>query len=164
MKELWIDIDGYPNYIISSNGRVKNKSTGRILKPRPATNGYLRVCLYDKDGQRRDLLIHRLGANAFYDGDHDGLDVNHIDGQKDNNFIGNLEWATRSENLKHAYRTKLRDSPHNRCKAIKIVETGEIFKSVRECARYLGVSHSNISLCLNGFQKTCRGYHFETID
>lgn len=162
MPELWLGIDEYPNYEVSSMGRVRNKNSGKILKPRPSRNGYLRVSLYNKDyGIAKDKSIHRLVADAFYDGDHDLLDVNHINGEKDDNFVGNLEWCTRSDNLKHAYRTNLRESPHNRCKPIRIIETGEIFDSVRECARYLGCRHSNISLCLSGKQKSCKGYHFE---
>lgn len=162
--EIWLAIEKYPKYEVSSNGQVRNKNTGQVLKPRPASNNYLRVCLYDNANDKpKDELVHRLVADTFFDGNHNGLDVNHIDGVKDNNFIGNLEWCTRSENLKHCYRTGLRDSPHNRCRPIRIVETGEIFDSVRECARYLGCEHSNISLCLHGKQQSCYGYHFEFV-
>jgi len=165
MPEIWLDIDNYPNYKVSSNGRVINKNTGKILKPRRGSNGYLRVSLYDPSVKKqKDLSIHRLVADTFYDGEHEHLDVNHIDGCKTNNFVGNLEWCTRSENLKHCYRIGLRDSPHNRCTSVRIIETGQTFESVRECARYLGCSHSNISLCLNGVQKSCKGYHFEYCD
>ena len=159
--EIWLDIEGYPNYQVSSMGRIKNIKTNNFLKPRPDASGYLRVYLFDGHGNGRDKLVHRLVADAFYDGCHDGLDVNHLNGLKSDNFIGNLEFCTRSDNLKHAYRTNLRDRPQNRCKPVRIVETGEVFNSVRECARYLGCRHSNISLCLSGVQNTCYGYHFE---
>lgn len=136
-----------------------------ILKARPARNDYLRVVLYNENNKRGvDKLVHRLVADTFYDGSHDGLDVNHIDGDKTNNFIGNLEWCTRSDNLKHAYRNNLRPSPHNRCKRVRIVETGETFDSVRDCGRSLGGGHSNISLCLHGKQKSYKGYRFEYAD
>ena len=162
MLERWVVIDDYPNYSVSSNGRVMNNKYGRILKTRPDTKGYHRVCLYNNSNERgSEMLVHRLVAEAFCDGYQDGLDVNHIDGCKDNNIVDNLEWCTRSENLKHCYQTGLRDSPKNRCKSVRILETGEVFDSVRDCARYLGCEHSNISLCLHGSQKTCKGYHFE---
>lgn len=162
--ELWMDIKENPNYEVSSEGRIRNKKNGLILKPRPGSNKYLRVSIYDRTVQKvRDKAIHRLVADAFFDGDHDGLDVNHLDGDKTNNFIGNLEWCTRSDNLKHAYRTNLRPSPHNRCRAVRIIETGEVFNSVRDCARYLGCMHSNISLCLHNKQQSCYGYHFEFV-
>lgn len=162
--ELWLNIVDYPNYEVSSDGRVRNKHTGKFLKPRPDSQGYMRVYLYDGHGRGRDMLLHRLVADAFYDGDHTDLVVNHLDGCKDNNFVANLEWCTHSENLKHAYRTELRDSPHNRCKPVRIIETGEVFSSVRECARYVGCQHSNISLCLNGHLKSACGYHYEFVN
>lgn len=162
MNEIWCVINRYPKYSVSNKGRIKNNITNRVLKPRPDNKGYMRVCLYETEGGHcKDLLIHRLVAEAFCIGARDDLDVNHIDGRKSNNFPENLEWCTRSYNLKHSYRTGLRDSPHNRCKRVRIVETGEVFNSVRECARFLGCEHSTISQCLNGYLKTCKGYHFE---
>lgn len=163
MAELWMDINDCPNYTVSSNGRVMNKNTGKVLKPRPDRKGYQRVSVRCDDGMIHDKLIHRIVADAFYDGDHDGLDVNHIDGKKDNNFIGNLEFCTRSDNLKHAYRTDLREPPQNRCRPIRIVETGQTYKSVRDCSRQLGCNHSIISNCLNHRQKKYKGYRFEYV-
>lgn len=164
MDELWSVIDDYPNYSVSSLGRIRNNTTGRFIKPRPAWNGYMRVCLYDGHGRPQEALVHRLVARAFCEGFTDELDVNHIDGSKHNNDMGNLEWCTRSDNLKHAYKTGLAKSPRNRCRPVRIVETGEVFESVRDCARFLGCMHSNISLCLNGYQNTCYGYHFEFVE
>lgn len=97
--EKWVTIKDHPNYEVSNQGNVRNKRTGRILKPLlNQAEGYHRVAL---DGQK--YYIHRLVADAFYDGDHQGLDVNHIDGNRLNNNLSNLEWCTRQENIKHAY-------------------------------------------------------------
>ena len=164
MCETWRNIADHPSYQVSNSGRVINKNTNRLLKPRADRKGYLRVYLYNSTGKPVDRLVHRLVAEAFHGGKHPDLDVNHIDGRKNNNSSTNLEWCTRSENLKHCYRNGLRNSPHNRCKPVRIVETGEVFDSVRSCARYLGCEHSNISLCLHGIQKSCKGYHFEFCD
>ena len=161
MVEIWIKIEDKPNYSVSSLGRVRNDKTGKMIKPRPDRNGYHRVYLFDGHGHGNEKQVHRLVCDAFYEIDGSGLDVNHLDGDKNNNFVGNLEFCTRSENLKHAYRTKLRDAPHNRCAPVRIVETGEVFGGVRECARYLKQPHSNVSKCVNGHVDTCCGYHIE---
>lgn len=161
MLEQWASIDRCPKYSVSNYGRVKNNRNDFILKPRPDRKGYLRVSISNNYGVVTEQLIHRLVAEAFCPGEKDGLDVNHIDGNKSNNSADNLEWCTRSYNLKHGYRIGLRSSPQNRCKAVRIIETGETFPSVRECARSLGCQHSNVSLCLNGRQQSCYGYHFE---
>lgn len=84
---LWIDVEEDSNYEVSNLGDVRNKKTGRILKPhlnRPG--GYLRV---DINGEHK--YIHRLVVNAFYDADIDGLYIKHLDGNKSNNAINNLE-------------------------------------------------------------------------
>ena len=163
MVEKWSGIKGCSKYSVSDQGRVMHNKSKRVLKPRPDSSGYLRVSLSYDDGHIYDKSVHRLVVDAFYDGDHTGLDVNHLDGRKYNNVVTNLEVCSRSDNLKHAYRTGLRESPHNRCVPIRIVETGEVFDSVRDCARHLGCSHGNISVCLAHRNKTCYGYHFEYI-
>lgn len=99
--ELWITVKEHPDYEVSSEGRVRNKKTGRFLRPslnRP--QGYCRVVL---DGQR--YYVHRLVADAFYDGDHRGRDVHHIDGDCQNNELSNLKWCTRSEVIQNAFDT-----------------------------------------------------------
>lgn len=163
MFEQWTIVKNCSKYSVSNYGQVKNNRNDFILKPRPDRKGYLRVSIPNNDGIIKDQLIHRLVAKAFCSGEKDGFDVNHIDGNKSNNRADNLEWCTRSHNLKHGYRIGLRSSPQNRCKSVRIIETEETFPSVRECARSLGCRHSNISLCLNGRQQSCYGYHFEWV-
>ena len=114
----WININDHPNYEVSNDGQVRNKRTGHILKPLlNRENGYARVSL---NGQR--CYIHRLVAQAFYDNSRTDMDVNHIDGNKLNNNIANLEWSTRKENVKHAYINGLKYSSFTnvvRCKFCK---------------------------------------------
>ena len=154
--ELWKTIQDYPIYAVSSNGRVKNKITNKILK-QSDVKGYRRVVLCDESGHH-PKTVHRLVADTFYDGDHSDLEVNHIDGNKSNNFIANLEWCTSSENRLHAFRTGLQKA---RSKKVIIIETGEIFNSISECADHIHGDFRNVSACLRGRQKSHRGYHFK---
>lgn len=101
--ELWLPVVGNPNYEVSSNGNVRNATTGKILNQEITYRGYARVGLSGKH-----YYVHRLVADAFYDGYNENFDINHIDGNKLNNFIGNLERCTRSENIQHAFKTGLK--------------------------------------------------------
>lgn len=97
--EKWLTIRNHPDYEVNNLGDVRNKKTNRILKPQlNRTDGYYRVALNGKC-----YYVHRLVADAFFDGDHDKIDVNHIDGNRLNNKLSNLEWCTRKENIRHAY-------------------------------------------------------------
>jgi len=90
----------------TGNGRGGGALVGRVLTT-VRRGGYAGVQLW-RDGRVRNVLVHRLAAAAFIGPLPDGHEVNHIDGNKNNNTISNLEYVTRSENLKHAYRTGLR--------------------------------------------------------
>lgn len=101
--EIYKNILGFEGiYEISNYGNVKNIIKNKVLKPRKHTNGYLRICLC-KNSISKDFYIHRLVALNFIDNDLHKNEVNHIDGNKENNSYINLEWATRSENQKHAF-------------------------------------------------------------
>lgn len=159
---IWLDIENFPNYEVSSDGKVRNKKTGRILKPQ-LVKGYERVVL-SKGNVTKPATVHRLVAGTFFDGDHEGLHVNHIDGNKTNNFIGNLEWVTPGENLKHAYDTGLRSAPCPNPKKVRIVETGQEFPTISECARSINGSKRHISECVVGLRQTHLGYHYEEVE
>lgn len=93
-----------PREVIRSNERVY-KVKQNILKPSKDSYGYLRVGL-SLNGKLVTKKIHRLVASTFIDGDHK-KEVNHKDGNKTNNNVNNLEWVTRSENQKHAFKIGL---------------------------------------------------------
>lgn len=96
--ERWIDVKGHPDYEVSNEGNVRRKRDGKMMRMSENKNhGYFRVSINGKH-----QYVHRLVAESFYDGDHSGEDVNHIDGNKYNNSLSNLEWTSRAENLKHA--------------------------------------------------------------
>lgn len=103
-------LDG--KFYISSEGRVKNNKSGKVLKHRVNTNGYCQVALKPNGRAGGDLClrIHREVALAFIPNPDNKATVNHIDGNKENNAVSNLEWATMSENMTHAYDTGLKSA------------------------------------------------------
>ena len=96
-REQWKSIPNHPDYEISSMARVRNTRTGYILTPYDDGKGYLRVKL---DGE--NCRLHILVATAFVPNPENKPMVNHIDGNKKNNAVVNLEWNTCKENNHHA--------------------------------------------------------------
>lgn len=159
--ERWVSINNAPDYEVSDKGRIRNSKTGRIIKTRVNKRGYENVCLHN-NGNRITTRVHRIVAENFYDGNHDGYDVNHIDGNKVNNSVDNLEWCTRKENIAHAYRTGLKKEPDK--VKVRVVETGEEYDSLVACSRAIGGDRCQIHRCLLGKERTCKGFHFELIE
>lgn len=118
---MFIDVIGYEGlYQVNNRGDVKSLKNNIILKPTPNTWGYLSVSLYN-DGNRKVFTIHRLVALHFIEKNLD-LVVNHIDGDKLNNNVYNLEFITQAENLNHAYRlglNKIRGEDNSKAKLNK---------------------------------------------
>lgn len=94
-------LDLFSGYTIREDGEVRNRH-GRKIAQQISNMGYLRVELW-KDGKGKKYSVHRLVAMAFIPNPKDLPQVNHLDGNKANNHYSNLEWATQSENQKHAY-------------------------------------------------------------
>lgn len=101
-------IEGYELYFISDDGKVFSDKykTRRELSQRKNSRGYMYVNLC-KNGKYKSVTVHRLVANAFLENRCGTLEVNHKDGNKENNDISNLEWVTKSQNIKHAFRNGL---------------------------------------------------------
>ncbi|MBD3878207.1 MAG: HNH endonuclease [Quinella sp. 1Q5] len=109
--ELWKDFSGYQ---VSNFGRVKSFHKGKvkILKPQLNQHGYLYVQLRTEK-KIKPFRIHRLAAQCFIPNPEEKAQVNHIDGNKFNNHVSNLEWCTPSDNQRHAVITGLRPSGEN---------------------------------------------------
>ena len=111
MEEVWKEyfVQDYGNIYVSNYGNVKNKKGKLLLKRQKQKSDYLNPYYYirvnyTKDGKRKiwQQYIHRLVAICFIDNPENKLEVNHIDGNKLNNNVSNLEWVTRKENMIHA--------------------------------------------------------------
>lgn len=167
-KEIWRAIDGYNYYEISNLGNVRSKDRliisinsnsyikrGRELKPKKHKDGYLFVQL-TSDKKRSNLYIHRLVAQAFIINPEQKPLVNHIDGNKRNNWVENLEWVTSKENARHAYKNnlfyKIEDlKPTSR--AVMNTETGEYFLTIKEAAIALNYNYTVVREMLKGKRK-----------
>lgn len=100
--EIFKDVEGYENYQVTSWGRVYSKQSKAFMTPQVHDKGYLRVDLIDEDGDRKHFKIHRLVAQAFIPNPENKPQVNHIDGNNQNNSVTNLEWVTNAENVEKA--------------------------------------------------------------
>jgi len=140
-------IDNFPNYTISITGEIINTATGYTKKAWQCKNGYLYVDLQHV-GYKLKFPLHRLIATHFIPNPENKRIVNHIDGNKLNNTINNLEWATDSENIQHAYDNQLNHQPRKTSSA----EADALFlfrvmqgTSITALAKELDVSISQLS-------------------
>lgn len=171
MVEEWKQVKDHPKYSISNYGRVRNTETGKILTPniRSKTSHYLYVNFSYGYKNLVKKNIHRLVAEAFVPNPDNKPEVNHIDGNKQNNMVDNLEWVTTSENALHAYSMGLRHTkPNNTLSAIdatrkpvRNITTGEVFKSLVDAANAIGGKSGGVSKCVTGKRKQYKGMRFE---
>lgn len=155
----WYEIPGFSKYQASSIGVIRNKKTGRFLKPMEVSTSvgtYLRVSVVSDDWRYRAKEAHHLVCLAFHGIPPDGgyrYEVNHKDGNKHNNHPSNLEWTTRGENLTHAYATGLRKE-NAKVYAYDHVEKKEtMYYSVGEFARQWGCSWSTAKTLISRFRE-----------
>ena len=110
MEEIWKQIKGgYEEYQVSNFGQIKSlkNKNEKILHLYKDRQGYMNVRLC-KDGTVKKFKVHRLVTMAFIENLNGFPEINHKDGNKENNFVENLEWVTRSQNIKHAFDTGLK--------------------------------------------------------
>lgn len=156
----WAEHPYYKEVIVSDTGRVYTCGTGLWRELRSSINngGYLTAYVHGKN-----RTVHRLVAETFIPNPYNKSFVNHIDGDKTNNDVYNLEWCTASENEFHAYKNGLK-RPHHKGRMVRIKETNEVFDTIRSCAESVDGHGSGISRCLNNQRNTHRGYHYEYVD
>lgn len=166
MSELrFCPCDAFPWYLVASDGFLINTDNGHILTGSVKNKtGYVEMCLYDENHKPHYCLLHRLVAEAFCERPDGADEVNHIDGNKQNNRADNLEWVTRAENLKHAFETGLMPNDATpKAVLATSMETGEqlVFSSIYRAARFLGISQGNICMCCKGLRPYAGGYYWE---
>lgn len=161
------DIEGFEGrYAITRDGQVYSYLSKCYISNADNGQGYLFVSLW-QNGKYKRLRIHRLVAEAFIpkpDWWTSGmnLDVGHKDDNPQNNHYTNLYWCTRKQNLDTDH---FREAQKNKqFTKVRCVETGEVFKNMREAANKIGKHYYGINLCLLGKQKTCGGYHWERVE
>jgi len=184
--ELWKDINGYEGYYqISNQGNVKSidrfdgvhDRQGTIIRQNLKQNGYLQVGLR-KHNKRKWFGVHRLVAIQFIENPDNKPQVNHIDGNKLNNTVENLEWVTGKENQSHAKSIGLRDNMprgeknpnygkygENSRSAKPVIrrdpKTGDIkLYKAKILAKNEGFDVTSISKCCHGKLKTHKGYEW----
>lgn len=108
-KEEWRTINGFLDYKVSNRGRLMSyrRSTPRVISGSIRADGYIQAALMHEQGKYTYRRVHRLVAEAFIPNRDDKPHINHIDGDKTNNAVENLEWVTVAENNRHAYDTGL---------------------------------------------------------
>lgn len=187
MQEIWKNIKDYEGlYQVSNFGNVRklrfinnicNKEKIFNITKHKQNSGYLKVILY-KEGQYKNKLVHRLVAEAFINNVNNYNDINHKDGNKENNNVNNLEWCTKSYNMKHAYKNNLWSSPNkgkygsnsNKAKKVAMIDkdTNKIiktFNSIIDATHFMNKNgSSHIVNCCKGKLKTAYGYKWQYID
>lgn len=158
-EEIWKDIPGDTLYQASTTGFVRNKKTGRIRIGVPDKDGYLRIHLHTDANTQ---MVHRIIAKTFIPNPENRPHVNHKNGIKTDNNVENLEWVTVTENNRHAIATGLKKAG----RPVRIIETGETFKSISQCAKAIGAKDQNVQAVAskNSNNNTVKGLHVEYID
>lgn len=172
---MWKPIQGYEGlYDVSDSGDVRSLNynhTGepRILTPKRHSSGYNTVVLC-KNSEKKNKSIHILVAQAFVDNPDGKPQVNHKDGDRQNNHADNLEWVTASENIHHSFEVLGKQSPNkgrigkSHYAAMSVSQyslTGQFVKRwdcISDAAREIGCSPCQIINNIKGRSKTCHGY------
>lgn len=174
-NEEWRPVAGYEGrYFVSNYGRVKShlrhgynqtpcKGYEHLLKLIVLKIGYPSVVLWTH-GKPSTKYVHRLVATAFIGEIPQGMVVNHIDGDKTNNHVTNLEIITQSGNREHAVRTGLLKGAVKQMRAIAVMKDGQTvgeYESLTDAAKDLGLARQHIFHVLSGERKTHKGYTFK---
>lgn len=155
-QEIWKDIEGFEKYQISSYGRVRSFKNNKesILKPLIKCSGYVGLQFY-QNKKHYNVYVHQLVANAFITNPENKPEVNHIDGNKLNNNLTNLQWVTAKENIQHAWDTGLMKNARKGLSIMKEANKKPIysskldikFESIKSASRYIQKTYySNVNV------------------
>ena len=158
---FWKRISDLNEFEISQSGVIRNAQSKKVIPHSRTKNGYLKTNIFHQ-GKRYSKLIHRLVMREFM-GDSN-LQVNHIDGNKTNNNIWNLEYGTQSENIRHAFLIGIQNhegekNPAHKLSAKEVREIRKLSKdkkiSQRQLAKMFSTSQGNISKIINRKKWSC---------
>ena len=158
--EILKEVFGYENkYFVSNYGFVyrKEKEVYKKMKPYCGTSKYLHISFF-KDGRYKTYDVHRLVAECFLSKKEGKTEVNHKNGNREDNRIENLEWVSRSENLIHRHRVLNRLPVGS--KSVVCFETKKVFRNITDAAKSINVSTTALSDCVNGKTKSCGNLHW----
>lgn len=158
---MWRDIKGYENYIISDKGEIKSIKTGKIMQKWINSDGYYSVTLKHQNGKRKTFKVHRLVAQAFIPNPESKPTVHHIDEDKLNNKVENLEWRTYKEQSAVHFRRKLTSVP-----IIQLDLNGNFIQewpSQQIASKILDIPRTNINKCCNGKREAAGGYKWKNL-
>lgn len=163
------EISGFENcneYIIYENGQIYSELKNDFLKPCTDSKGYLYIDIRNKNARIKCPKVHKLVTLAFY-GESNGLQINHIDGNKKNNNINNLEYVTNEENRKHAILNHLKNEVgYNIAQLDMNGNIINIFRTCDKALKYLEIENGNpgnIGRVINGKRKTAYGYNWKKV-
>ena len=122
-------------------------------------NGYKMVGIVI-NGRQQNKTVHRLVAQAFVPNPENKPMVNHIDGDKTNNRVDNLEWCDNRENQMHSF---YKMKTYGRTKPILCIETGKVYESAQQASRETGICSNNISSAGRGTIKSAGGFHWKRL-
>ena len=159
------DIEGYEGrYAITEDGQVWSYYSKSFIYQRTNTKGY-KIVRLRKNGQQKMYSVHQLVARAFIPNPNGYTEVNHIDENKGNNTVSNLEWCTHQQNMRSGScrerSSETQRKTHPNRKAVICIETQQIYSSMKEAQRETGISNTCISECGNHQRLTAGGFHWE---
>lgn len=156
MKELR-DIPGFEGkYAVTEDGQVWSYQSKKFMKIANGNNGYKQVCLTLDKNRSKNFYIHRLVALAYLPNPANLTDVNHIDENKANNHVSNLEWCSHHFNIKH--------SSYKLCKPVYCIELDRVFESEKAAAEYLGCNSALVTIACKNPQWCARKHHFRFVE
>lgn len=185
-QEIWKPIVGFEGfYEISSFGRLKKLWEGvshnipkGIVDVKINYDGYRYAYLCDGEKKSLSIFVHRLVAQSFIENPENKPQVNHINGNKLDNNVKNLEWATNSENQLHAYRIGLQKKPtgveyplygrktdkskNKALKPVKCLSTGKVYLSIKDAAEDKNISRFDLAKSLRGALNKDFGFEYAT--
>lgn len=148
-------------YEISTLGRLKSIRRNIIMNPSVNSRGYL-VTALSIDGVRKVVTIHRLVLETFKPNPDKTLIINHIDEDKTNNNLKNLEWCTYAENSNHGNAQRNRIKSYQR--PVVCLENNIVYNSILDASKALNLKATSICRVLKNKRKSTGGYHFEYTD